>query len=67
MATRLKSSFPDLDWPDQAIISVDAGDASAVITSLVIHLSQDVPAEILKAANVTPLFAYADEAPGLSR
>ena len=62
MATRLKSAFPDLDWPEQAIIAVDAGDASAVITGLVIHLSQDVPEDVLTAEAFTPLFAYGKSA-----
>lgn len=67
MATRIKSAFPDLDWPDQAIISVDAGDASAVITGVVIHLSQDVPAEALKIPSLPPVVTYGPEAPGVTR
>ncbi len=58
MATRIKGPFPDLDWPDQAIITVDAGDSSAVITGLVIHLSQDVPEDVLAVPPFTPLFVY---------
>ncbi len=54
----LSAPLPDLDWPDQAVITVDAGDSSAVITGLVIHLSQDVPADVVPVAPYTPLFVY---------
>ncbi len=67
MATRIKGPFPDLDWPDQAIITVDAGDSSAVITGLVIHLSQDVPQEAIKLDTVPPVLISqpsGTEAPG---
>ncbi len=58
MATRIKGPFPDLDWPNQAIITVDAGDSSAVITGLVIHLSQDVPEDLPPVALVPPVLAH---------
>ncbi len=58
MATRIKGPFPDLDWPDQAIITVDAGDSNAVITGLVIHLSQDVPEDVPPIALIPPVLAH---------
>lgn len=58
MANDVSAPLPDLDWPDQAIIAVDAGDASAKITRLVIHLSQDVPQEVADSLVLNPLLAY---------
>ncbi len=58
MPARIKASFPDLDWPDQAIITVDAGDTGAVITSWTIHLAQDVPEELVPEQPFVPLFVY---------
>jgi len=49
--------LPDIDWPDQAIIEVDTGDANAVITRFVVHLSQDVPPELVKIALLPPILA----------
>jgi hypothetical protein len=53
--TALATGLPDIDWPDQAIITVDTGDAAALVTTFTIHLSQDVPPELL--AELPPLFA----------
>jgi len=51
--------LPDIDWPDQAIIAVDTGDANAVITSMVIHLSQDTPEDLIpQPGPFVPLFTY---------
>lgn len=58
MANEVSSPLPDLDWPDQAVISVDLGDPSAVITKFVIHLSQDVPEELIPVESFKPLFTY---------
>lgn len=58
MADDISAPLPDLDWPDQAIIHVDAGDPDAVITAFVIHLSQDVPEELLTVPPFVPLFTY---------
>ncbi len=54
----LSAPLPDLDWPDQAVITVDAGDSSAVITGLVIHLSQDVPEDVVPIPLVPPVLAH---------
>ncbi len=58
MTDDLSAPLPDLDWPDQAVITVDAGDPNAVITSLVIHLSQDVPEDVVKIALIPPVLAH---------
>ena len=58
MPTDVSTALPELDWPDQAIITVDTGDAAAVVTAVTIHLSQDVPEEVLASLPVSPLFAY---------
>ena len=58
MANDVSAPFPDLDWPDQAIISVNAGDSSAVIKKMTIHLSQDAPDELLNFAELPPIFVY---------
>ena len=43
MTTRIKDSLPDLDLASLATITVDAGDPNAIVTSVVVHLAQDVP------------------------
>ncbi len=58
MADDLSAPFPDLTWPDSAVIDVDAGDASANITTFVIHLAQDTPDDLLPDANVPPILGY---------
>jgi len=58
MPADLASSFPQLTWRDQSVITVDAGDSSAIITKLTIHLAQDTPEELLPNAPVAPLLAY---------
>ena len=58
MATDLASSFPQITWRDQSLITVDAGDSSAIITTMTIHLDQDTPEELLPNAPVAPLLAY---------
>jgi hypothetical protein len=56
MPTDVSAPLPDLDLRDQSILTVDTGDPNAIITSLVIHVSQDIPAEAL--ALLPPLLAY---------
>jgi hypothetical protein len=56
MPTDVATSLPDLDLRDQSILTVDTGDPNAIITSLVIHVSQDIPAEAL--ALLPPLLAH---------
>lgn len=58
MPSDLASSFPQLTWRDQSVITVDAGDSSAIITTFTIHLAQDTPDELLSNADVAPLLAY---------
>jgi len=54
--TDVSAPLPDLDLRDQSILTVDTGDANAIITKLVIHVSQDIPAEAL--AQLPPLLAH---------
>ncbi len=58
MADDVSAPLPDLTWKDQSIITVDAGDASANITTFTIHLSQDVPEELLKQEKLPPWFQH---------
>lgn len=58
MANDVSAPLPDLDWPDQAIIHVNAGDPAATISRLIIHLSQDVPEELIPVQPFVPLFTY---------
>lgn len=59
--TNVSTALPDLSLEEQAILTVDTLDAGAVITSLVIHFTQDIPRELLAPA-LPPLFGYAEEA-----
>ncbi len=58
MSDDVSAPLPDLDWPNEAILHVNVGDSSAVITGLVIHLSQDVPEDLVPVKPFTPLFVY---------
>ncbi len=58
MSDDISAPLPDLDWPNEAILHVNAGDSSAVITGLVIHLSQDVPEDVAKIALIPPVLAH---------
>lgn len=70
MAVDVSAPLPELDWPDQAIITVDSGDASATVVKLTIHLSQDAPEELLNFPEVPVVLAYVPdegaEAPAVS-
>lgn len=65
MATFVSAPLPDLDLEEASIITVDTGDAAAVITGMVVHFTQDVPDVPLKVELLPPLYAH--ESPGLSR
>jgi hypothetical protein len=56
MTTDVAAPLPDLDLRDQSILTVDTGDANAIITSLVIHVAQDIPADAL--AQLAPILAH---------
>lgn len=56
MADDVSAPLPDLDLKEQSILTVDTGDNNAVITQLVIHLSQDAPPEAV--ASLTPLLTF---------
>ena len=64
MPSDLSAPFPDLDWPDQAIIAVDAGDPAAVITTFTIHLAQDVPEDLLPPPQVPAILGYVPQEQG---
>lgn len=59
MATNVSAPLPDLSLEAQAILTVDALDAGAVITSMVIHFTQELPRELLAPA-LPPMFGYAN-------
>lgn len=61
MADNLAAPLPDLSLEELAVITVDAGDPGAVITSLVIHFTQDVPRALL-APVLPPAFGYVPDA-----
>lgn len=56
--TNVATPLPDITWPDQAVITVDSGDNNALVSSVVIHLSQDVPDDVAAVAEFTPAFVY---------
>jgi hypothetical protein len=47
MATDVSTALPDLTLDSNATIEVDTGDVNAIITSLVVHVSQDAPQDVL--------------------
>jgi hypothetical protein len=59
MATNVSAPLPDLDLEASSIITVDAGDAAAVITRMVVHFTQNAPELPTKLEPFTPLFVYA--------
>lgn len=58
MATTIDGPLPDLTLETTAFLAIDAGDTSAVITRVVIHVSQEAPEPEIVEAVVPPLFAY---------
>jgi hypothetical protein len=55
MPTDVSAPLPDLDLRDQSLMTVDTGDPNAIITSLVIHVSQQAPDDLLEPSGP---FAY---------
>ncbi len=53
MTDDVSAPLPDLDLREQSILTVDTGDDDAVVTQLVIHVSQDAPASAF--ATLPPL------------
>lgn len=66
MPTFVSAPLPDLDMEESSTIVVDAGDPAAVITSMVIHFTQDIPADFV-IPKLPPVITYGAEAPGLTR
>lgn len=66
MPTFVSAPLPDLDLEESSVISVDTGDALAVITGMVVHFTQDVPEEPIKIPKLPPVVTYGPEAPGLT-
>lgn len=58
MTTTISTTLPDLDLEAQATLTVDAGDASAVLKEVTVHVSQNAPQDELAPFVVSPLFAY---------
>ncbi len=70
MATTLSAPLPEMDWKDLSFITVDSGNASALITELVIHLRQDIEESREDLPDFTPTYLptpTGTEAPGLTR
>ena len=55
MATDVSTALPDLTLDSNATIEVDTGDVNAIITSLVIHVSQNIPSDLLGLLDEIPL------------
>lgn len=70
MAVDVSAPLPELELAAAAIVRVDTGDAAAIITRLVVHVSQDAPELVNDAPLTPPLLAHEQlggiEAPGLS-
>lgn len=67
MATDVDGPFPELVLPAGATITVDTGDAAAVITEMNVYGASEVESDTDTTPAVPPLFAYSNESPGLSR
>lgn len=60
MATDVSAPLPDLTLEESSLLVIDTGDNSATITGLVIHVSQEVPDDVLVQAVKpwVPTFVY---------
>lgn len=56
MPEDVSAPLPDLSLKDKTIIEVDTGDPGAVVTGLVIHVSQSIPDGALPS--LLPLLTY---------
>lgn len=56
--TNVSTPLPDLSLEEEAVLTVTSGDPGAIITQLVIHFTQDVPA--LPVVLEPHLLAYAE-------
>lgn len=56
MTVDVSAPLPDMSLRDQSILTVHTGNASTLITQLVIHVSQNVPADALPS--LPPLLTY---------
>lgn len=61
MATDVSAPLPDLTLEESSLLVIDTGDNAATITRIVIHVSQEVPDDVLvqKVEPFAPLFTYA--------
>lgn len=59
MPVVLSTGLPDLDLETDSTVIVDAGDPSAVITALTIHVRQGAPDVPLEIPAVEPLLGWA--------
>lgn len=58
MATLISSALPDLDLEEQSLLIVDSGNPAAVITSMTIHFTQDVPQQPLQISLLPALLVH---------
>lgn len=58
MATDVNTAFPDIELAPGATITVDSGDANALITKLNVYGVSPVTGEPVVIQMVPPLFVY---------
>ena len=58
MPTDVSAPLPDLSLEQSSILAIDTGDANALITGVVIHVSQTVPELPLKIDLLPPLLVH---------
>ncbi len=56
MADDISAPLPDLNLKDKSILTVTTGDPNAIIDSMVIHLSQELPPAAV--VSLPPLLTY---------
>jgi hypothetical protein len=56
MATNVSAPLPDLNLEEQSILTIDTGDPGAVITEVVIHVSQEIQGLEQVLPSLLPLY-----------
>ena len=58
MASFVSAPLPALDLDSNATLTVDTQDPLAIVTQVVVHLTQDVPETAITPEPVPPILAY---------
>lgn len=58
MPTYVSAPLPDLSLQDSSTLTVDTQDPAAVIVSVAIHFSQDVPDDLIQQVQPDLLLGY---------